>query len=82
VAEDDGSGELQLSTTPLRLLNAVDARVSLLQVAPAPVCICIYPRALSGASPAAHAAAGCAAACNHMAPTCQYVKVSGLWSSC
>ena len=33
MAEDDGSGELQLSTTPLRLLNAVDARVSLLQVA-------------------------------------------------
>jgi hypothetical protein len=32
VAQDDGSGELQLSTTPLRLLNAVDARISLLQV--------------------------------------------------
>lgn len=26
------SGELQLSTTPLRLLNAVDARISMLQV--------------------------------------------------
>ena len=44
VAEDDGSDELQLSTTPLRLLNAVDARISLLQVAPAPVSSCSTPK--------------------------------------
>lgn len=34
-AADDGeSDEMQLSTTPLRLLNAVDARISMLQARP------------------------------------------------